>query len=358
MLNSKENAVVYCEGAFNTTNGKTAHGLVRFTERYKICAVIDSHHQGSDSGMVLDGRPNGIPIVQSLNDALVEVTKRGDILSKFIMGIAPDGGRIPGDALPPIITALKAKLSIVSGLHDFLSDDEYLVELARENHCELIDIRKPPDRRNLHFFSGKIEEVTCPKIAILGTDSAIGKRTTAWLLVQAFRSAGKTVEMIGTGQTAWLQGAKYSIILDSLVNDFVSGEIEHAIHQAWKKENPDVIILEGQGGLLNPAYPGGFELIAAGRPDFIVLQHAPRRKDYDGFPAYPIHELNRQIDALEMISGKNVIAVTVNHEGIAKEDISKECLQITEETGLLAFDPLEHGADGLMELILAKMEIK
>ncbi len=92
----------------------------------------------------------------------------------------------------------------------------------------------------MHFFSGKIEKVKCPKIAILGTDSAIGKRTTAWLLVHAFRKRGKKVEMIGTGQTAWLQGAKYSIVLDSLVNDFVSGEIEHAIHQAWKNEKPDV----------------------------------------------------------------------------------------------------------------------
>ncbi len=46
MLTQKENAVVYCEGAFNTSNGKTTHGLVRFTERYKICAVIDSKYQG------------------------------------------------------------------------------------------------------------------------------------------------------------------------------------------------------------------------------------------------------------------------------------------------------------------------
>jgi uncharacterized NAD-dependent epimerase/dehydratase family protein len=230
------------------------------------------------------------------------------------------------------------------------------VALARKYNCELIDIRKPPDRSELHFFSGKIEEVSCPKIAILGTDSAIGKRTTAWLLVQAFRNAGNKVEMIGTGQTAWLQGARYSLILDSLVNDFVSGEIEHAIHEAWKNESPDVIVLEGQGSLLNPAYPGGFELIAAGRPDFIVLQHAPKRKDYDGFPGYPIHKLRRQIDAVEIISGKDVIAVTVNHEGIAKEEISKECLRITDETGLPAFDPLEHGAGGLMELILAKIK--
>ncbi len=119
---------------------------------------------------------------------------------------------------------------------------------------------------------------------------------------------------------------------------------------------PNVIILEGQGSLLNPAYPGGFELIAAGRPDYIVLQHAPRRKEYDGFPGYPIHDLNRQIEAVEIISGKNVIAIAVNHEGMAKEEISRECLKITDETGLPAFDVLEYGAEGLMELILAKIE--
>ncbi len=29
-------AIVYCEGAFDTTNGKTAHGLVRRSERYGV----------------------------------------------------------------------------------------------------------------------------------------------------------------------------------------------------------------------------------------------------------------------------------------------------------------------------------
>ena len=105
------------------------------------------------------------------------------------------------------------------------------------------------------------------KIAILGTDSAIGKRTTAWMIVQALKIRISKAEMIGTGQTAWMQGAKYSIVLDSIVNDFVSGEIEHAIWAAWKDENPDVIVIEGQGSLMNPAYPGGLEILAAGRPD-------------------------------------------------------------------------------------------
>jgi len=354
MLTHKENAVVYCEGAFNTPNGKTAHGLVRFTERYKICSVIDSTFQGSDSGMILDGRPNGIPIVQSFNEALIAATKSGELIKYFIMGIAPDGGRIPEEALAPIVSAIKSRISIVSGLHDFLAEDEYLLALANSHNCELIDIRKPPARSELHFFSGKIEAVSCPKIAILGTDSAIGKRTTAWLLVHAFRAAGKKVEMIGTGQTAWLQGARYSIVLDSLVNDFVSGEIEHVIHTAWKQEDPEFLILEGQGSLLNPAYPGGYELIAAGRPDYLVLQHAPRRMEYDGFPGYPLHDLKRQLEAVRIISGKEVVAITMNHEGMEKEEIKQACLQITDDTGLPAFDVLEYGAEGLMEVLLTK----
>ena len=193
--------------------------------------------------------------------------------------------------------------------------------MANENQCTLIDIRKPPARHLLNFFSGKIEQVDSLKIALLGTDSAVGKRTTAWILVQAFRNAGYKTEMIGTGQTSWLQGANYSIILDSLVNDFVSGEIENIIYEAWENESPDIIILEGQGSMLNPAYPGGFELLAAGRPDYVILQHAPKRIFYDGFPGYRIQPLNHQIQAIEIISGTKVRAITLNHEGMEKDEI-------------------------------------
>ncbi len=128
---------------------------------------------------------------------------------------------------------------------------------------------------------------------------------------------GHSAELIGTGQTAWMQGARYSIVLDSLINDFVAGEIEHAVCRAWNEQRPDVIVIEGQGSLMNPAYPGGFEIMAAGRPDVIVLQHAPARKEYDGFPGYPLHPLGQQIQAIEMISGKPVVAITVNHENLS-----------------------------------------
>jgi uncharacterized NAD-dependent epimerase/dehydratase family protein len=348
---TNNNAIVYCEGGFNTTNGKTAHGLVRFTERFRIIAVIDSKYQGRDSGLILDGNPNGIPVVKDLNDGLIHATGIGISISGFIIGLAPDGGRLPEHALVAVRSALKARLDVYSGLHDYLSDNEELATLADRYNCSLTDIRKPPEVGKLHFFSGKIEQVKCLKIALLGTDSAVGKRTTAWKLVHGLRKSGYRAEMIGTGQTAWLQGARYSIILDSLINDFVSGEIEHAVYEAWQAESPDVIILEGQGSLLNPAYPGGFELLAAGRPDLVILQHAPRRREYDGFPGYNIHPLNHQVLAIEVISGRKVYAITLNHEGMEKSEIEDECRKIRKETGIEAFDVLEHGADDLVKLI-------
>ena len=343
-------ALVYCDGAFNTPEGKTAHGLVRFTERYEVVGVIDHKYAGQDAGLVLDGKKNGIPIYKDLKEALWKLGTENEPVS-LVIGLAPDGGRLPPVAKITIKDALERGMNVDSGLHDFLYKDEGLMAIAKANHCRVRDVRRTPDRDELHFFTGKIEQVDCLKIALLGTDSAIGKRTTSWILVHAFRNAGLKAEMAGTGQTAWMQGAKYSMIMDSCINDFVSGEIEHAVYEAWKNESPDLIVIEGQGSLMNPAYPGGFEILAAGRPDYVILQHAPKRVEYDGFPGYKLHPIKEQINAIEIISGKKVIAITVNHEEMTKEEILPACKKITEETGLPAFDVLEHGGDQLAELL-------
>jgi uncharacterized NAD-dependent epimerase/dehydratase family protein len=345
------NAVVYCEGAYGTPNGKTAHGLVRRSTRYRMLSVVDSKHEGADSGLVLDGKENRIPIFKSVIDAIEASGNTPHPASHLVVGLAPDGGRLPRSARKDVLSALEQGLHVDSGLHDFLSEDPEMLSAAQKWGCRIRDIRKPPHRKDLHFFSGKIEHVSALKVAVLGTDSAIGKRTTAWILADALASAGYTAELIGTGQTAWMQGVRYGIILDSLVNDFVSGEIEHAVWQAWKAVRPEVIILEGQGSLMNPAYPGGFEILAAGRPDVVVLQHAPGRSDYDGFPGYPIHPLEKQIQAIELLSEKPVVAVTLNHEGLPPESIPHWCRKIHQETGVPAFEVLKNGAGDLVQIL-------
>ncbi len=345
------NAIVYCEGAFGTTNGKTAHGLVRRSERYRLLSVIDSTKAGADAGDVLDEKPNGIAIHADLRAARQAASEAGVEPTHFVIGLAPDGGSMPAAGRAAIEEAIRADLHVVSGLHDFVSEDAELAALASERGVTIVDVRKPPPRSALHFFSGKIEQVDSLRIAVLGTDSAVGKRTTAWLLIDALRRRGRTAELIGTGQTAWLQGARFSIVEDSLISDFMSGEIEHAVWRAWDEQRPEVIVLEGQGSLLNPAYPGGYELLAAGRPEAVVLQHAPARTEYDGFPGYKLHPLGRQIEAIEVISDRPVVAVTINHEGLDSEAGRAAAASITAETGLPAFDVLRDGADPLAEII-------
>jgi uncharacterized NAD-dependent epimerase/dehydratase family protein len=151
-----------------------------------------------------------------------------------------------------------------------------------------------------------------------------------------------------------MQGARYGVVMDALVNDFVSGEIEHAVWSAWSERKPMAIVIEGQGSLMNPAYPGGLEILAAGRPDAVVLQHAPTRVDYDGFPGHPIEPLPHQIRAIEIVSSRKVVAVTVCHEGLAPADVPAACRKITDETGLPAWDVLLGGAGPLAELLLAR----
>jgi uncharacterized NAD-dependent epimerase/dehydratase family protein len=349
-------AIVYCEGAFGTPNGKTAHGLVRRTARYDVLSVIDSRRQGADAGEILDGKPVGIPVLADLGAALEDAAARGVRATHFVVGLAPDGGRLPAPARATVAEALRRGLHVDCGLHDFLSEDPELTELARASGASIRDVRKPPERSELHFFSGKIEEVKSLKVALLGTDSAVGKRTTAWILVDALTEAGHPAELVGTGQTAWMQGARFGIVLDSIVNDFVSGEIEHAVWSAWDASRPDAIVLEGQGSLMNPAYPGGFELLAAGRPDVVILQHAPGREDYDGFPGYPIHPLETQIHAVELLSGKPVVAIALNHENLSPGDLERQRESIAAATGLPVCDVLRDGSGALVEALRPFLE--
>lgn len=345
------NAIVYCEGAFQTTYGKTAHGLIRFTRRYNIVGLVDSTCAGLDAGKVLDNKPNGVRISSTVAAAVEYAAQMETPATHVVVGLATDGGRLTPEARLHLLGAADMGLHIHCGLHQFLSDDPDFIELARKRNIHIRDIRKPPSREKLHFFSGKIEEVTSLKIAVLGTDSAVGKRTTAWLLVQGLERAGHSAQMIGTGQTAWMQGAKYSIIFDSLVNDFVSGEIEHAVWSAWNETRPEAIVIEGQGSLMNPAYPGGYEILAAGRPDIVILQHAPARKEYDGFPGYPIQPLAQQIHLIRLLSGKEVAAVAVNHENIPPEKVPYICEAISHVTGLPTYDLLLQGTDELVKLL-------
>ena len=223
----KSNAIVITGGFLDSGNAKTAHGLIRGTDRFTIVAVIDDKSAGRDAGEVLDGKTRGIPVFASIPDF---VKSQGHAASTCIVGVATKGGLIPMSLQSMLKEALENGFNLVNGLHEYVSEIPALAELAQAKGLEIIDVRKPKKVKDLHFWNGKIAEVKCCRVAVLGTDCALGKRTTTRILVEAMRNAGYRAEMIYTGQTGWMQGARYGFVFDSTLNDFISGEMEHAVY--------------------------------------------------------------------------------------------------------------------------------
>ncbi len=329
-----EKAAILSEGCFATTYGKTANGLVRYSNRYEIVAVIDSRYYGMDAGYVLMGKQNGIRILSSIN----EVKALG--AETLIIGVATDGGYLPAEYRKYVSDAISMGMNIVNGLHQYISDDPEFSKMAEASGVYITDVRKMFNKYE-YSFTGKIEEVKSKKIAVLGTDSAIGKRTTAVYLNSALNRRNEKSVLIGTGQTSWMQGFPYTVVMDSIINDFVAGSLEYITYKAWQEQKPEYMFLEGQGSILHPAYPGGFEIIGAMRPDAIILQHAPRRIYYDGFPEYKIEPLEKYIKVLELVSNKKVIAISLNTENMEKDEIKDEKDKLERQFGIAVFDPLE-----------------
>ena len=209
-----ETALVYCENQFGLVDGKTASGLVRHSETYTVVGVIDSSLAGKDAGEELGEEKNGIPIFANLKDALSKLSKVPDC---YIYGKAPLEAYISMKERNLILEAMENGMDIINGLHQFFSEDREFVHMAARNDVQIKDIRKPPQLKDLHVFTGQRSKVTVPVVAVLGTDCACGKRTTAVELNNALNSLGIKSVLVATGQSGLMQGAMYGVAIDALV---------------------------------------------------------------------------------------------------------------------------------------------
>ena len=345
----KEKALLYCEGKFGESDGKTANGLVRRSQKYHITCVIDSTKTGLDAGSVLEGSENGIPIYRDITEAMDRLP---EMPKYFIYGIAPKDATLSTAERRILLKAMSFGMDIVNGLHEFISEDAEFKQQAKRYRVKLYDIRKPLANRYLHLFTGAIFNVTIPKIAILGTDCAVGKRTTAMLLISALKERGIRASFIGTGQTSLIQGEKYGIALDAIPSEFMTGELENAVIEANIHEKPDVIILEGQGSLSHPAFVSSCAIIRGGKPDAIIVQHPPKRKHRVDFDNLQMPTLSSEIELIEQFSQSKVIAVTLNHEDMNENEI-RDTIKIYEHKyNLPTTDALNYGCNKLVKSIL------
>jgi uncharacterized NAD-dependent epimerase/dehydratase family protein len=340
-----QTALVLTAGFLGALNGKTAHGLVRGPSRFRVVGVLDPVHAGRDAGEVVDGRPRGVPCFADLDAALAALGASPDWL---VVGVAFHGGRMPAAVRAQVLDAVRRGIGAVNGLHELLGDDAEIAAAAAASGARLHDIRRPKRFADLRFWSGEALRLAVPRVAVLGTDCALGKRTTANLLLAALRRRGLAAEMIWTGQTGWLQGHRYGFALDATPNDFVAGELEGAVLDCAREAAPDLILLEGQSSLRNPGGPCGSELILAAGAKGVVLVHAPGRTLFEGLEesGVAIPPVASEIDLVRAY-GAEVLGLALNGEGLDPNALAAEAARLESELGMPVSLPLVDACEPL-----------
>src|SRR3989454_11185407 len=346
-------AVALCGGHWGRPRGRPGRGLARHPRRYEIVGIIDGTKAGRDAGDVRDGRPCGIPIVASLRETLERL--RPDTL---ILGVATFGGYIPAEFRPVIRQAIESGLDVAAGLHEHLAADPEFSALAAKHGVHLIDVRKPRPLREPRQVSDLSRALPCLRVPVLGTDGAIGKRTTALLLVDGLNAAGISATFVATGQTGLLQGADFGVPVDAIPGDFVVGELEWEIHRAYEATKPKVNVVVGQGSINHPAYVmGPLVILIATITPAIAPRHVPPRPPRTArFTTRSCRPptAEDEIGMLELFSRPSrgrVIAITLNHEDLTRAEIDATVAAYEAKYGLPTCDPLWHGVGRVVSAI-------
>lgn len=299
-------AIILAEGEFGTTEGKTANGVVMHSELFDARIVIDSTRAERRSGEVLgrDDVPD-IPIVDDIEAAL----ERAPEAEVLVIGVAPAGGHLPETWVEDIQSAMQAGCDVVSGLHFFLSDQEEWTDLAEEHGVRLIDVRKPPGEEDLRVADGRVDEVDADVILSMGTDCAVGKRTTTFELYRAARDAGLNAGWVATGQTGIMVGAQRGVVIDRVPADFTAGVVEDLVCSV--ADNHDFVFVEGQASLTHRAYSGvTLSILHGSAPDAVVLVDDPDRETRVHFERMKVAGVERERHAIGAVSDSQVVAVS------------------------------------------------
>ena len=318
--------------------GKTARGVIRYRPE-DVVALLDSGRAGEEE--------DGFPILATVTDALALGP------TTALVGVATQGGRFPPAWREILMDCIRAGLDIENGLHEFISDDPELIELAREHDVELRDLRKPPPGLNVPTGAN----LTHPSRTILtvGSDCAIGKMTVALELDREARRRGIHSEFVPTGQTG-IAIAGWGISVDAVVADFIAGAAEQLVVEGVTRGG-ELLFVEGQGSLLHPAYSGvTLGLMHGSAPHAYVLCHMAGESIVDGDSRFPIPSLAELVALHERLSllarPARVLAIALNTRALDEAEARQAVADAEAEAGLPADDPVRFGAAKLLDALV------
>jgi uncharacterized NAD-dependent epimerase/dehydratase family protein len=339
--------LIIADGDFGPMTSKTANSVIRYRPE-RVVAVLDRGHAGGTVQEVL-GFGGAIPVVGTVAEGLA----RG--ADAVLVGIAPQGGRLPDEWREWLAEALDHGCDLWNGLHTFLADDPMLAAKAQARGRRIHDLRRPPV--GLPIASGLAKRVEPFVVLTVGTDCNVGKMTAQLQLTSRLGERGLRTRFVATGQTGiMIEG--WGIAVDAVVADFVAGAAEKLVLEGSR--DADIVLVEGQGSINHPGYSGvTLGLLHGSCPDALILCHQSTREyigDYREEAWLRIPPLGQYVRWYESIAAAvhptRVIAVSLNTHDLGDADARQACRQAERETGLPATDPVRFDPGPLVDAVL------
>jgi uncharacterized NAD-dependent epimerase/dehydratase family protein len=332
--------IILTEGHTEPITGKTASCVLRYRPE-EVVALLDSTKAGR-TAQELMGVGGSTPIVANLADAPKANT--------LMIGIAPSGGRIPPAWKAIILEALKGGMDVVSGLHEFISDDPEFAAAAKKSGASIIDVRKNDEQDVSHRLNLREE---CLRIHTVGQDCSIGKMLVAVELTNALKAKGRDAKFIATGQTGIMVEGD-GVPIDRVIADFVAGAIEK---QVLAQQHHEILVVEGQGSISHPKYSAvTLGLLHGCAPHGMILCYEAGRTMVYGMDYVPLQPLDKLLKVYEtmanLVSPSKVIGIAINSRLLNADQAAAEREKARREFGLPTCDVVRDGPEELVDAIL------
>ncbi len=333
--------VVLTEGRSDPLSAKTAVNLIRY-RRDEMVAILDSTSRGMTSQQLF-AIGGDLPVIATLEEA-----PEADAL---VIGIAPAGGKIPRPWRPILLDAIQRGMTIVSGLHDFLSDDAELAAAAQRAGTRLVDVRKNNERAVAKQLGIRNE---CLRVLTIGNDCSVGKMVAAIEIARGLQEAGHDAKFVATGQTGiMIEGDGCPV--DCVVADFVNGAAERLV---LANQHHDILLVEGQGSLFHPSFSSvTLGLLHGCLPDGMVVCYEAGRKtargvDHVSVPS--VGETKRIYESMASVMHPGrVVGVAVNGRHLSDSELARECRRVRDQLQVPACDVMRTGSGELVDAVLA-----
>lgn len=341
MLRPETKLILFMEGALGELHGKMGTGILRYSKN-PVVAIIDTTAVGS-SVEAKTGIQRNIPIVATLEEAI----KLGG--EALVLGIAPPGGQIPATWFRILDEAISQGVSLINGLHDRLS----LRYPTLKPGQFVWDIRVEP--AGLDINHAKAAKLDNRRVLMIGTDMAIGKMTAGLEIYRRANERGLRTEFVATGQIGITLTGR-GVPLDAVRVDYASGAIEREVLAC---KDASLVIVEGQGSLINPASTANLPLLRGTQPTHLILCHRAGLTHLQRFQEIQIPPLDQfwtlyedLAEACGTFKRPQTVAICLNTAHLTPSQAEATLKQTEDRYGLPTVDPVRSEPDRIVDLFI------